>query len=476
MEALSETLRPTQNLGICWLGATALLHRTFHLLLLRRHCKITFLIGTRYDGFIWLLLTHGVRGSTTLLKSEQWLTWWNILQTPLTCAVWFHWCRKAVGFLPDAAGLSTGMPLITQNFLVICSGPVGCKGSIGLLIPWHKAPLSCSLLWSLFNWRKGKSEAGCTCPVRIEGSRANEWSETHSCCSASYAMGPTQRTTGLEALKSFESVPRRWPLARLTVPLLKCVEYLDRVLAGCCWEVLITRKDPDDSLGALRQAAKSLTLTLASYLADFVAETLRASRTPQGGPLTDEENIHLLGANFWVQPIYQELLHAASGHNVSVDGERKRPCSGLVKIVAKPRRAKTRVPAVDTACVSDWIGGHCPADSLMIWFPAHWAPQVIRELESREQRAWLSPAVPAMVWWAVPRQVREAIPRCTWQSHSTFPQPPISKELCQAAQCFYSGWLVLSAYGEVFGPDAAVTARIGQGGLCDQSILTMGWQ
>ena len=40
---------------------------------------------------------------------------------------------------------------------------------------------------------------------------------------------------------------------------------------------------------------------------------------------------------------------------------------------------------MDTRCVSDWIGGFCPADSLMIWFPAHWAPQVIRELESREQ-------------------------------------------------------------------------------------------
>ena len=111
----------------------------------------------------------------------------------------------------------------------------------------------------------------------------------------------------------------------------------------------------------------------------------RATRIKKkGGPLTDEENIHLLGANFWVQPIYQELLHAASGHNVSVDGERKRPCSGLVKIVAKQRRAKTRTPAVDTACVSDWIGGYCPAASLMVWLPAHWAPQVIRELESRE--------------------------------------------------------------------------------------------
>ena len=52
MEAPSETLRPMQPLGICWLGATALLHQTFHFLRLRRHCKTTFLIGTRYDGSI----------------------------------------------------------------------------------------------------------------------------------------------------------------------------------------------------------------------------------------------------------------------------------------------------------------------------------------------------------------------------------------------------------------------------------------
>ena len=38
-----------------------------------------------------------------------------------------------------------------------------------------------------------------------------------------------------------------------------------------------------------------------------------------------------------------------------------------------------------TRRVFDWIGGFCPADSLMVWFPAHWAPQVIEELERREQ-------------------------------------------------------------------------------------------
>ena len=89
-------------------------------------------------------------------------------------------------------------------------------------------------------------------------------------------------------------------------------------------------------MASLQRGWKPCRATLASYLSEFVAETLQASRTSQGAPLTDEENIHLLGANF-------------------------------------------------TACVSDWIGGFCPADSLMIWFPAHWALQVIRELESREQ-------------------------------------------------------------------------------------------
>ena len=84
-------------------------------------------------------------------------------------------------------------------------------------------------------------------------------------------------TKHLDMGTPFESAEAlRDHLIELTVPLLKSVEYLDRVLAGCCWEVLISGKDPDDSIGALRQAAKSLTLTLASYLADSVAETLQA--------------------------------------------------------------------------------------------------------------------------------------------------------------------------------------------------------
>ena len=61
----------------------------------------------------------------------------------------------------------------------------------------------------------------------------------------------------------------RWPLARLTALLLKSVDHLDRVLAGLLGSTyhqagtLMTH-------WALRQAARSLTLTLASYLAEFV--------------------------------------------------------------------------------------------------------------------------------------------------------------------------------------------------------------
>ena len=103
--------------------------------------------------------------------------------------------------------------------------------------------------------------------------------------SSVHGMSKKKMKDGRNALQDFESVPRRWPLARLTVPLLKCVEHLDRVIAGCCWEVLITRKNPDESLGALPQAAKSLTIMLAGYMAEFVAETLRAVLTFQGAPL-----------------------------------------------------------------------------------------------------------------------------------------------------------------------------------------------
>ena len=64
----------------------------------------------------------------------------------------------------------------------------------------------------------------------------NEDSHQHGLMLAAYrevgsdfSVDNGQLVKGLATLKCFESVPRRWPLARL----LKSVEYLDRVLAGC---------------------------------------------------------------------------------------------------------------------------------------------------------------------------------------------------------------------------------------------------
>ena len=34
--------------------------------------------------------------------------------------------------------------------------------------------------------------------------------------------------------------------------------------------------------------------------------------------------------------------------------------------------------------MTEWIGADCPVDYLNVWFPAHWAPIVLRELHRRE--------------------------------------------------------------------------------------------
>ena len=35
--------------------------------------------------------------------------------------------------------------------------------------------------------------------------------------------------------------------------------------------------------------------------------------------------------------------------------------------------------------MTEWIGADCPVDYLNVWFPAHWAPIVLREPHGREE-------------------------------------------------------------------------------------------
>ena len=78
--------------------------------------------------------------------------------------------------------------------------------------------------------------------------------------------------------------------------------------------------------------------------------------------------------------IYQELLHSSSRYNATVTGEKNRPCSGLARVSAHPRPPKIRKPSATASRFPDWIGGMCYADTLQVWFPAHWAFLVIRQL------------------------------------------------------------------------------------------------
>ena len=73
-----------------------------------------------------------------------------------------------------------------------------------------------------------------------------------------------------------------------------------------------------------------------------------------------------------------------SRYNATREGERKRPSSGLARVAAYPKPPKQRKPSASGTSFSDWIGGTCYADTLQVWFPAHWAPVVLQQLQQKE--------------------------------------------------------------------------------------------
>ena len=84
--------------------------------------------------------------------------------------------------------------------------------------------------------------------------------------------------------------------------------------------------------------------------------------------LYDDSIAHLLCSNYWVQPIYQEL---PQGLVKRIDPAIAWPIS------AHPQPSKKLKPAASGARFTDWIGGICYADTLQVWFSAHWAPVVL---------------------------------------------------------------------------------------------------
>ena len=97
-------------------------------------------------------------------------------------------------------------------------------------------------------------------------------------------------------------------------------------------------------------------MMLAFYLAKEVAAILRAILTHPTKRLYDDRTAHLLCSNY---------------------------CRSS-SISAHPRPPKKLKPSASGIRFTDWIGGICYADTLQVWFPAHWAPVVLRQLQHTE--------------------------------------------------------------------------------------------
>ena len=203
---------------------------------------------------------------------------------------------------------------------------------------------------------------------------------------------------GLATLQTLANVPKTWPLARLTIPLSGFSKHLERLLEGYCMEVYATNAYPDEQLGSIKAFAKDLVLVLAFHLAERIASLLRQVLDHPTKVLYDPENEVLFLPQFWLLPIYRELLNTASRIRPSRDSELRRAASGLVKVLCKPsdstaggkgsHKGKPLKQGGALAKFNDWFGSMSLMNTLYVWFPASWGPSVVEAISKRNQ-TWL---------------------------------------------------------------------------------------
>ena len=96
----------------------------------------------------------------------------------------------------------------------------------------------------------------------------------------------------------------------------------------------------------------------------------------------------LLTPNFWILPLYRELLNSARRIRPSASSERARGCTGLVKVICKENKeqkgkrkyhAGTPHPN-DRGGFTQWFGSCSLMSMLYVWFPASWTPMVAERL------------------------------------------------------------------------------------------------
>ena len=101
---------------------------------------------------------------------------------------------------------------------------------------------------------------------------------------------------------------------------------------------------------------------------------------------------------FWLFPIYRELLNTASRNRPSKNSEVRRAASGLVKVLCMAqassagqkgsRKGKPLKQGGALTKFNDWFGSMSLMNTLYVWFPASWGPSVVEAISKRNQR-WL---------------------------------------------------------------------------------------
>ena len=116
------------------------------------------------------------------------------------------------------------------------------------------------------------------------------------------------RKANLWEVMAPESLPAHWPLAKLTLPLKFGVNRLDGLVVGYLMELMATHSDPSKCRRQISSFAKTLTVRVATYLAKEIAALFRPVLYHPLMSLTEEDTLPLLTSEFWVRPVYEELL------------------------------------------------------------------------------------------------------------------------------------------------------------------------
>ena len=144
-------------------------------------------------------------------------------------------------------------------------------------------------------------------------------------------------------------------------------------------EIYATNAQPDEQLMSVKLLAKDLVLLLAFHLAERIASLLCQVLDHSTKVLYDPENEVLFLPQFWLLPIYRELLNTASRIRPSRDSELRWAASGLVKVLCKPSDSaaggkgsnKSKPPKQGGALArfNEWLGSMSLMNTLYVWLP-----------------------------------------------------------------------------------------------------------